>query len=110
MNAGSQLLFQPILPVVAMSSFRRGNFQPVPMALTPAAPAEDFCYVRLGLAVERLTPPLERRLAALGLECIEAGTPFEAYGIVRNSARSIARLLNDDAVQAVDVEEPPAGK
>lgn len=70
----------------------------------------DLCYVRVAITKEYLSEEDESRLGNLGIDCLSDAGPYEIYGVVANSARALARVLNDEVVRAVDLEEPPCCK
>jgi hypothetical protein len=67
-------------------------------------------YIRLILSTPFLRRELKEQLKHLGVECLEEGAPYEAYGIVRQCEKITAGLETLEQVLAVEEQEPPCSK
>ena len=72
--------------------------------------SEDFVYVRLLLTTERLMDSTRSQLEGLGVECLEEGEPFEAYGIIGDTTARISALSRVGYVHSITIGEPPSSK
>lgn len=67
-------------------------------------------YIRLLLSTPFLRPSLRMDLESLGVNCLEEGGAYEAYGIVDNLRQILRVILGLREVLAVEVGEPSGGK
>jgi len=69
-----------------------------------------YAYIRLVLSTPFLKAELRGRLQEFGIECLEEGAPYEAYGIVSETRQMVAILDRIEEVLAVERGEPPCSK
>ncbi|MFN8392102.1 MAG: hypothetical protein U0136_17555 [Bdellovibrionota bacterium] len=63
-----------------------------------------FTYVRLVLSTPFLRRELREHLDALGVECLEEGAAYEAFGLVEECERLMRALEKIDQVLAVETK------
>lgn len=76
-------------------------------------PSPHCSYVRFSLRTESLTEICRKRLEKNGVACVEEGHPFEAYGIIDDTAiwpSLIRQLKHDPDIQDLELGEPPSSK
>ncbi len=72
--------------------------------------SEGFTYIRLHLASRALDTQARQVLEMLGVECLDDGGEYEAYGIV-DANRSVLDLIKKlPGIDCIDLESPPSGK
>ena len=69
-----------------------------------------YAYIRLVLSTPFLKAELRGRLQEFGIECLEEGAPYEAFGIVSETQQMIAILDRVEEVLAVERGEPACSK
>ncbi|MCB0344914.1 MAG: hypothetical protein KDD66_07345 [Bdellovibrionales bacterium] len=69
-----------------------------------------YRYLHLSLCRKRLQDSDRVHLESIGLECVEDGDEFEAYGIIEDTVQDsmISKLSRIDWVEAVEIGEPPS--
>ena len=70
----------------------------------------SYTYIRLQLDSYALGRELRAEIEKIGVECLEEGAPYEAYGIVSECERIVPQLLKLRDVQSVDRQEPVCSK
>lgn len=68
-----------------------------------------YRYLRLSLSRLHLRECDRSELAHLGVECVDDGRDYEAYGIIVDSSRvaTVAKISRLDWIADVDFGEPP---
>ncbi len=69
-----------------------------------------YSYIRLTLQTPLLSSELRARLERIGIECLEEGALYEAYGIISETMPMLAALEQIEQVLAVERNEPPCTK
>jgi hypothetical protein len=70
----------------------------------------DLKYIRIHLDSPSLELHVRRTLELFGVECLDDGAEFEAYGIV-DATQSVLELIKRlPGVQQIEFEGPPSGK
>lgn len=70
----------------------------------------QLSYIRFLLRTEHLTKDTERYLEMLGVECIDDGGPFEAFGISAQVPKVLQHIQTSGNVANAEAVEPPSGK
>lgn len=71
---------------------------------------ETFTYVKFTMDSASIRKSSREMLEMMGVECLEEGASFEAYGIVPTSKPLFIALARVPGVREIDVEAPPEGK
>lgn len=69
-----------------------------------------YAYVKLALRIEDLDSASRALLESAGLECLDQGGAFEAYGIAPKDKQFVNRLKKLACVRTAEFAAPPAGK
>ena len=73
------------------------------------ARTEHYTYLCFHLATRRLDDDCRRRLEQFGIECVQEGGWYRAYGIIGNDNGLIGLIAKDPDVEQVSVGSPPSG-
>lgn len=71
--------------------------------------AQHYSYLRFTLRTPHLCDACKNQLEALGVECLDEGADFEAYGIVADEQNSDKLRVVPDVVR-VETSAPPCSK
>ena len=67
-------------------------------------------YLCFHLRTERMTPGCIERLKAFGVENLEDGETFKAYGIVSDPDKIVEELSQFPEIVVIERAEPPSSK
>ena len=73
------------------------------------ANTQRYTYLCFHLATRELDDDCRRRLERLGIECVQEGGWYRAYGIMGNNNQVIGLLAQDPDVERVAIGAPPSG-
>lgn len=67
-------------------------------------------YMRFMLRTKCLTRDVEKYLGQLGVECVDEGGPFEAFGITAQAPKVLRHIQSSGEIIGADTNCPPTGK
>lgn len=73
------------------------------------ASIEQYTYLCFHLCTQHLDEDSRVRLEQLGIECVQEGGQYRAYGIIRNDNELMRLAANDPAIERVALGAPPSG-
>ncbi len=79
-------------------------------SLKKIAEEDSFVYLRFSLTTSELTSYCRIQLEGLGLECLDDGAPYEAYGVVSRNLYSLRLFALVPEILAVEEGTPPCCK
>lgn len=80
------------------------------VSLSPQCAEDTWTYLHFELSSELLSAECRRAIEVLGVECLEEGASFEAYGIARVSGPLLDVLGHLKGVIRISHQEPPCSK
>jgi hypothetical protein len=75
-----------------------------------ANPTDAFTYIKFRMDSLSLADSSREILEMMGVECLEEGAAYEAYGIVPTSQPLFRALERVPGVREIDFSDPPVGK
>ena len=66
-----------------------------------------YTYIHFDLNTPRLEAECISQLKMLGLECLEEGSPYEAWGIIRLYKDCLKRIRRIPGIKSIDAKASP---